>query len=145
VPDQFTRHARSRWEWGSPPGRSALVREAAAADPEPARRAPKRKNTRRWCRGKPGVEHQLAPAINSYYGKAYVCGWRETGYYKSVGPPPVFPKGVPVPKYRRWGKREFVVTGREWRCFHEWQCTACGKWLGPVPECPDREQGANRD
>ncbi len=121
--------------WGSRPARSA---ELVAAVTETAKRPPGRKNTRRWCRGKTGTEHQLAAAVRSYYGRAYVCGWRQTGYYAPVEPPPVYPKGVPVPKRRYWGKREFVVTGREWRCHHEWQCMACQKWLGPVPSCPGR-------
>lgn len=123
--------------WGSRPARSA---ELAAAVTETAKRPPGRKNTRLWCRGKPGTEHQPVAAVHPYYGRVYVCGWRQTGYYASVESPPVYPKGVPIPKRRYWGKREFVATGREWRCHHEWQCTACQKWLGPVPSCPDRPE-----
>lgn len=142
MPKRFERHARSRWEWGSAPARSDERRQAVTADPEPAKRAPRRKDTKRWCRGKVGVEHELAAAVRSFYGNAYVCGWRRTGYYASVEPPPVYPKGVPIPKRRRLIKREFVVTGREWRCFHEWRCTVCGKWLGSLPQCPDEPKAA---
>jgi len=138
MPKRFERHARSAWEWGPAPARSDEVRRAATADPNPAKRPPGRKDTKRWCRGKVGVEHELVPAVHSYYGRAYECGWRKTGYYALTGPLPAYPKGVPVPRRQRGVKREFVATGREWRCFHEWRCEACGKWLGPVIACPAR-------
>jgi hypothetical protein len=123
--------------WGSRPARGA---ELAAAVADTVKPPPGRKNKRRWCRGKPGVEHRPAAEVHSYYGRTYVCGWQKTGYYVLVEPLPVYPRGVPVPKRRRWGKREFVVTGREWRCYHELKCAECGKWLGLVSSCPDRPE-----
>jgi len=134
MPGRLERHARSRWEWGVPGSRSAEVRDAAQADPEPAKRGPGKKDTRRWCRGKLGVEHQVQVVLHAWYGHG--CGWRETGHWVRTGPMP--PKGVTLPKWRRTGQ-EWVVTGRRWSCSHEYQCQACGKYLGPVPDCPDRE------
>lgn len=133
MPGHFERHARSKWEWGSPGSRSAEVRDAARADPDPSRRAPGKKDKRRWCRGKPGVEHRRAVVLHSPYG--HKCGWLNTGHWVDTGSP--LPRGVPVP--RRWKRsREWVVTGRRWMCLHELQCLACGKYLGPAPECPDK-------
>ena len=138
MPGRFERHARSKWDWGLPGSRSAEVRDAAQADPEPARKAPAKKDTRRWCRGKPGVKHRVVIVLHSPYG--HRCGWRRTGHWVQTGPS--LPKGVPVPKRWRWsqrGNREFVVTDRTWVCLHERQCITCSKFLGPAPACPDQE------
>lgn len=138
MPGQFERHARSKWEWGYPGSRSAEVRDAVRADPDPARRAPGKKNTRRWCRGKRGVEHRRAVVLHSWYG--HKCGWVETGQWVYTGPPMV--RGVPVPRRWAWSQRknrEWVVTGKRWECVHELQCVVCQKYLGPAPQCPDRE------
>ena len=129
---RFERHGRSKWEWGLPGSRSAEVREAAQADPDPARKAPAKKDTKRWCRGKPGVEHDVAVVLHS---SGHKCGWWESGHWVRTGPAP--PRGVTLPKWPR-NSREWVVTGRRWSCRHKYQCAACGKYLGPVPECPDR-------
>lgn len=137
MPGRFERHARSRWQWGTPGSRSAEVRGAAQADPDPAKRAAGRKNTKRWCRGKPGVEHRRVIVLHSQYG--HKCGWRETGHWVYAGPR--LPRGVPVPgPWRR--NREFVVTDRRWQCLHEVQCLACQKYLGPAPECPGKLMSA---
>ena len=58
---RFLRHARAKSDWGAFPARSAEVLAAAAIDPDPAKRAPARKDTRHWCRGKQGREH--VPAV----------------------------------------------------------------------------------
>jgi hypothetical protein len=132
MPGRLERHARSRWEWGAPGSRSSEVRDAAQADPDPARKAPGKKDKRRWCRGKPGVEHRTAIVLHSEHG--HRCGWRETGRWVQTGP--VAAKGITLPKWPR--KREWVVTGRTWVCLHELQCQVCGKFLGPAPACRTR-------
>ena len=133
MPGRLERHRRSKWEWGAPGSRSAEVRDAVQADPEPARKAPGKKNTKRWCRGKPGVEHRVV-IVRLRPGQ---CGWVDTGHWVHTGP--VLPKGVPVPKRFRHQHRKWVVTGRQWFCLHERRCLVCQKDLGPAAQCPDRE------
>jgi hypothetical protein len=137
MPRRFERHKRAKQDWGLPPARSEEVREAARADPEPARRAPARKDTRRWCHGKPGLEHETVVVLHSQYG--HTCGWREHGRWAQTGPVP--PRGVTLPKWPKQG-REWIVTGRDWSCMHEVQCQVCGKFLGTVAECPVRQRRA---
>ncbi len=86
--------------------------EARALAPEtPQHRS--RKNTRRWCRGKAGVEHQLAVVKHAYIGppEDRTCLW--------------WP----------WGKEKY----RTWHCCHVERCTECGKNLRHLVgrECPD--------
>jgi hypothetical protein len=133
MPRRFERHSRTKWDWGLPSSRSSEVRAASRTDPEPAKRAPGRKDTKRWCRGKEGVEHQVTVVLHKY-ASLHGCGWSKSGHWVRAGPVP--PRGVTLPKWPR--NREWVVTGQTWRCFHEYQCTACGKFLGPVPQCPDQ-------
>lgn len=141
MPKRFERHRRSRDFWDSQPSRSAEVRTEKAADPDPAKRHV-RKDTRTWCRGKPGTEHQVEVALHTWgHWENVTCGWREQGKWVIVdtsGRPPL-QRGAPVPRNWRWKgvKREWVVTGQVWRCFHEERCTVCGKFLGAVPVCPD--------
>lgn len=138
MPGKAERHARSKEEWDAPGSRSAEVRDAAQDDPDPARRAPGKKNTRRWCRGKPGVEHRRVIVLHSPYG--HKCGWRETGHWVYTGP--LLPRGVPVPRRWLWSQRknrEWAVTDKRWVCHHEIQCLTCQKFLGPALKCPDRE------
>jgi hypothetical protein len=133
MPRRFERHRRGD-EWSSQPARSDETRQAAGSDPEPVRRPPGRKNTRRWCRGIKGREHQLAVVLRPWRDR--VCRWRETGAYVRSGDEPVPPRGVTLPK-RPWYWRRWVVTGRRWECWHEWQCQVCGKYLGKAEKCPD--------
>lgn len=137
MPGQFERHARSKWEWGTPGARSAEVQAAADDDPEPPKRGKGRKDTRRWCRGKVGTEHDVTVVLHSWYGRK--CDWHETGHWVHTGPVP--PKGVTLPKWRHRKDQKWVTTDRTWSCMHEYQCQACGKYLGAVPECPDRVTG----
>lgn len=68
---------------------------------ERTRRAPARKDKRRWCRGKVGVEHQ--PAIrkgDNYTYARRVCEQWQPG--------------------KRWTR---------WLCCEQEYCTACGKIL----------------
>jgi len=102
------RHARSKADWDTQPSRSAQRREAAA---EPEKRAPGRKNTRSWCRGKEGREH--APEIVFRPVYRHRCQWRPN----------------------------WALDGAHWDCQHAEQCGACGKILREGPqllaaECP---------
>jgi hypothetical protein len=63
----------------------------------------RRKNTRRWCKGVVGREHQPGIELRPWYGGK--CGWR--------------------PLYGRGG---MVIKG-EWSCQHAEVCGACGKIL----------------
>ena len=117
MPDPFERHARSKWEWGTPGARSQEVQAAAADDPEPPKRGPARKNTRDWCKGKVGVEH--VPHL--------------------VWHPVLWRRGEPDCRWRAgWDSR----TGGEsayWACDHREECERCGKVLRdriPAAECP---------
>lgn len=83
---------------------------------ERSRSSRKRKNTRRWCRGKVGVEHVpgepfIYPGLSSL-PKAH-CGWRAN----TLNP-----------------------EGRVWSCIHVTACINCGKHLHffEAEHCPDR-------
>lgn len=115
---RFERHRRSKMDWDPLPPRSVEVRVAADMDPEPPKRAPAKKDTRSWCRGKAGVAHD-----------------------------PVLVLDTSSPHFRegecRWGA--LWVTGlRErragWMCGHREVCARCGRVLRdrPLPqaECP---------
>ena len=82
--------------------------EARVLAPDvPAHRS--RKNTRKWCRGKVGVEHQLAVETRFRYGwEPRPCHW--------------YP----------WAESN-------WGCYHVQRCTACRKILHELRnrECPD--------
>lgn len=117
MPGKLERHARSKWEWGLPGSRSAEVRTAAADDPEPAKRPPGRKDTRAWCRGKPGVEHvrRLVLHPSPFKRGKLDCGW--------------------APSWRT-PDGEY---GACWSCDHREECARCGKILRDGilrSECP---------
>lgn len=64
-----------------------------------------RKNRRRWCRGRVGVEHQLAIRMgDKYTASRRECGWA----YRNK------------PVDWRW---------QRWICCEQEYCTACGKIL----------------
>lgn len=95
-------------DWGRAPGRSAEVRAAVAEAPK---RAPARKDTRRWCHGKEGREHAPEIVYHGLYGRA--CKWEES-----------------------WSS-----DGIRWRCEHRETCANCGKtiresWQLAAGECP---------
>ena len=98
--------------WGPVPGRSAVK---AAAITEPEQRAPGKKNTRAWCKGKPGTEHKPVIVFRPYtHGSCHVA----QGWHLSIWP------------------------DEPWICAHREECSACGKILrnhGRLAgaECPD--------
>lgn len=80
------------------------------------RRPRAKKDTKRWCRGKVGVEHQKTVVMGQNY--SYPCkdgGWfdRETRTWHSSG---------------------------RWICWHVIACENCGKQFVGKVECPDREE-----
>lgn len=115
-----------RWDWGP------RLDEAKADAPDAPGPPRARKDRRRWCRGKPGVEHKPVYRISKHamYMRAAFprtrtsCGWIER---------------------RKWewhmGERVWEPTGTwGYECQHERACTECGKILNhylPAKECPD--------
>jgi hypothetical protein len=101
----------SKW-WDGEPRRG----DRHARDPEPAYRHRSKKNTRLWCRGKPGVEHQTGVRLDSYHEE------------------------IDNPCYRlqRWPKN--------WWCSHQRYCTVCGKIMqvGIGRDCPDFTEAVTR-
>jgi len=82
-------------------------------------RAPGKKNTRRWCRGKVGREHVEGYALSSWANGRKICEARPEWSY-----------GIP------WYDRH----RGEWWCYHNVICTECGKILRSLPpeDCPER-------
>ena len=110
------RHARSKSEWGTEPSRSA-ERAAVVAEEErePARRAPARKDTRNWCKGKEGVPHVPGLVLRRIFPRDHDCEWRP-----------------------KWTSSACPVV---WACKHREACMRCGKvlrepWEIPARECP---------
>lgn len=118
MPGQFERHARSKWEWGTPGARSQEVQAAAGDDPEPVKRPAGRKDTRHWCKGKPGVEHVPQLTLHSPFP------WK---------------RGGPCCRWvASWSSRDGEYAAC-WSCDHRETCSRCGKVLrDPIPagECP---------
>lgn len=119
---KFLRHARTKSIWGTPPARSAEVHAAAAVDPDPAKRAPSRKDTRHYCKGKAGREHtpEIVRTHDGFHQRQ--CGW--VGRYD----------------YRLLRRGEDAAEVR-WLCTHEEHCSGCGKILRAwgsldLTECP---------
>jgi hypothetical protein len=74
----------------------------------------KRKNTKRWCKGKVGREHKP------------VKQWSHLAHYRLA-------RGGPVCTTSSW-----LSSG--WSCYHELACSTCGKILVQFlskEECPD--------
>lgn len=90
--------------------------------PPPPEVAPhrSRKNTRRWCRGKVGIEHVLdVPTLKSWIYAVY--GERDDR--------------LPC-HWVNWGKKPY------WICQHQVRCVLCGKIMTHYmvkTECPDYE------
>jgi hypothetical protein len=99
--------------WSPAPGRGEVQ---AAAIAEPERKPPGRKDTRQWCRGKTGREHQPTVVLAPY----------------TTGAPCHLPSG--------WQLDCWPET--PWTCAHREACSGCGKILRDhgkllAAECPD--------
>jgi hypothetical protein len=98
-----------------------------------------RKDRRRWCRGKIGIEHTPEIKWSKYHlywtarGRPDLaaCHWFVTYTMQGLG-----------------AARHPVPDGRYWSCHHERTCTSCGKILNPslTTSCPDYpERSRNRN
>lgn len=74
-----------------------------------------RKNRRRWCRGKVGVEHVLETRLSKFVAYRRARGWDHPTCYRAEW----------------WPQR--------WWCNHERYCVNCGKILVVTldDDCPD--------
>ena len=99
---------------------SATELRAPRLDDEQPVRHHRRRSTRKWCRGKVGVEHQPTIRLNRYVEslQRYQPGARSV------------PQWRPVCGWLDWSWRYF--------CRHERYCTRCGKILAPskTPNAP---------
>lgn len=119
MPKRFERHARAKSDWGGEPPRSA---EVAAAVAERVVKSGSRKDTRRWCKGKPGREHVPEIVFRPWYGRA--CHALDPGHWLNF-------------------------SGSDWHCEHREACSRCGKilreaWKLAREECPDWRQANPR-
>jgi hypothetical protein len=89
--------------------------EVRATDPPPSGRHRSRKNRRRWCRGKVGVDHVLDVRVSRLAVYRTERGWPTPTCYRAEW----------------WPTR--------WRCQHERYCVSCGKILDHTlgDDCPD--------
>lgn len=116
--------SRRAWDWGP------RLDEARVVAPEAPRTQRAKKDRKRWCRGKVGVEHQpeLAVRKSAQYWKDrkdydISCSWRENRHWE------IGADGV-----RYWKGTGFFA----WSCCHEYRCANCGKILGMVGrKCPE--------
>lgn len=95
------------------------------------RPTPGKKNTKRWCKGKVGREHQPALRIASPYTRVYQCGWVKDSWRMAI--------------HKRFGPGD---GGPYWECDHEQYCQACGKillsmWSNKI-DCPDYTEDKSR-
>lgn len=117
------------WGWDEDPSVTEL-RAPRLDDEQPARHH-RRRSTRKWCRGKVGVEHQPAIRLNRYAESLQLYPRHQAGARSSI------PPWRPVCGWLDWSWRVF----KDWRylCRHERYCTNCGKILAHLKdaECPD--------
>lgn len=105
----------TKW-WYEYVERRAWRRDEERLDVDPTPRTPHaRKNKRRWCRGKVGVEHVLAVRVSTW-GQQLATRW---------------PDRKPCFRAEWWPSR--------WLCQHERYCVTCGKIIHHTldVECPD--------
>jgi len=80
----------------------------------PTKKTPSKKDTRKWCRGKEGVEHVVALETNS---------WTNPNTHETVRC-----------RWTPWGKRPHYT------CWCRKRCTTCGKvmedYLRDKTQCP---------
>lgn len=122
-----------KWDWAAKRPPTLDEQRVAAGESVPHR---SRKNTRRWCRGKVGVEHRPGVRMGRWgvYAQAQgypACRWEEKSHW-------VY-QLLADKRVATWeGTGEWF-----WRCYHEDHCTACGKVLGVnlngvgPDRCPD--------
>lgn len=103
MPGKFERHARSRWEWGTPGSRSGDLRRAVdddpAGKPPPGRKDPSR------CKGNHGGPHIPVIALHHETPEDEFrsrCRW------------------IPV-----WSRKEKTCVAG-WHCEHVERCVKCG-------------------
>jgi hypothetical protein len=103
--------------------------EPGVIDPEVAPHRPRR-DRRRWCRGKMGVEHATEvalDAVGSYRRainpRAKVCTWRNGWNWQGLG------ADTTLARHEDW----------IWDCAHVEVCMNCGKNLRGLAgtQCPD--------
>jgi hypothetical protein len=119
MPDPNERHSRSKWDYGQGAPRSGSLRAAAADDPDPARRAPGRKDKAR-CHANRGGPHVPVLRKSRY-------GWARPGEPQCRWEPD-------------WSARDREYSGIRWRCLHFEACEKCGKHLTMQisrDRCPD--------
>lgn len=76
-----------------------------------------KKDTKRWCRGKPGIEHDCELKVPDN-----MTSWRH------------------LCRYFTWYKTDGTKVER-WICGHAWVCKNCNKTMSIWPKedvCPDR-------
>jgi hypothetical protein len=114
MPDPYERHSRNRWEWGSPPGRSEMNRDAAQDDPARAHTPGKKdKDLCKTAHWRGPHQPELRMMLNPFNLKKRECGWGARG----------------------WISEEEI----HWYCYHDEICTGCGKVLRSFinkEECP---------
>jgi hypothetical protein len=114
MPNPYERHSRDRWEWGSPPGRSELKREAAEDDPVHAHTAGKKdKHLCKAAHWKGPHQPVLRVSLHPTKLTKRECKWN----------------------FSSWRGDEV-----SWWCFHDEVCAGCQKVLRTHlgdRECPD--------
>lgn len=110
----------SRYNWDSEP---RLDEQKASAPDVPKHHA--RKNKRRWCKGKVGVEHQLEIALDER-----TVEWRSNNHTRPACYRPDW-----ATKTRMHERSKFW----SWMCSHIERCTVCGKIIEHAlnDRCPD--------
>lgn len=90
------------------------------AEDKPVGGPRRKKDTKRWCKGKEGRAHQTEIRM-SHWGYRTPCG--------------------PAPEWARGRSHWFYGGDGTWWCMHQEVCTICGKVIRRkigADECPDR-------
>lgn len=131
-------------DWDAP-----TPREPLESDGWPAQR--RKKNTKRWCRGKAGVEHEPEFVLRTnHLSRPVTCHWA-LYYVRGITPKPRwwcthqercskcgkivdhFPEGVRCPRYVPW---VWDVDKLECRCGHPMDEHSNTGWRTPCTTCP---------
>lgn len=117
MPDQWERHSKSRWEWGTPGSRKQERQQAAHDDPLHPK-VPGKKDPNR-CKGNQGDPHVPALIYMPYgFHKVRGCGWDI-----------------------RWSSKDNAYKP-SYYCYHVEICVKCGKRFDkyshqPPSDCPE--------